>query len=309
MPVERTSDAGRELKLVDRERVAVSRLAASAAALEPGAPLRRRAVRERVRIDASPRLLLQPVVTDRLRGSHRLLDVARIELAGLEDGVRPHARVAVCLQLEPDGGLIRALGVRAPDLLDLRARAELLLDVVADLVRDHVRPCEVAAGLEPALHVAVEGEVEVYVIVGRAVERTDRGARRAAASVYAVPVEHQLGPPVILALLGERALPGRLGAVEDVGGEVLEIPLGVLVRRDRLAGRRARRGVEAGRDVEAARATAQELDRDEHDHAHDAEPAADRKRRATTATTAAAAHVDHVSRRSSASPAHDGTGN
>ena len=98
-------------------------------------------------------------------------------------------------------------GSLAPDLVDLAARAEQLLHVVADLVRDHVRPREVAARLQLALHVAVEGEVEVDVLVGRAVERPDGGAGRAAAGVDAVAVEHELGALVALALLGEGPLP------------------------------------------------------------------------------------------------------
>ena len=57
MPVERTSGPGREpaSDVLGRERVAVGRLAALVAALEPGAPLGGRAVRERVRVDAGGR--------------------------------------------------------------------------------------------------------------------------------------------------------------------------------------------------------------------------------------------------------------
>src|SRR5829696_5739836 len=305
MPVERTSGPDRErLEVVDRERVAVGGLAALAAAIEPLVPLGGRAVRERVGVHLAPRLLLEPVVADRLGRAKRLVDVAGLEVARLEDGLRPYARVAVGLQLQPHRRLVGAVGIGAADPLDLRAGAELVLDVVADLVRDHVGPCEVAARLELALHVAIEGEVQVDMPVGRAVERTDRGARRPAAGVDAVAVEHQLRALVVAALIGERALPGRLDAVEHIDGEVLQVLLGVLAGRDRLAARCARRGVEAGRDVEPAGAPAQELDRDEDDHAHDAEAAADWQRPTAATAPAAAAHVDHVGRRCSASPAH-----
>src|SRR5215207_6319063 len=306
MPVERTSGPGRErLHVVDRERVAVGRLAALAAAVEPLVPLGGRAVREGVGVHLASRLLLEPIVADRLGRPDRLVDVAGVEVAGLEHRLRPYARVAVGLQLQPHGRVVRAVRIGAADPLDLRAGSQLLLDVVADLVRDHVRPGEVAARLQLALHVAVEREVQVDIPVFRAVERTDGGSRRPAAGVDALAVEHELCARVVAALVGERALPGRLDVVEHVGGELLQVPLRVLTGRDRLAARRARRGVEAGGDVESAGVAAQELDRDEDDHAHDPQAAADRQRRAAAAA-AAAAHVDHIGRRCPPSPAHVG---
>ena len=57
--------------------------------------------------------------------------------------VRPHAGVAVGLQLEPDGERVRLRRVLALEAADLVAGAAQVLDVVADLVRDHVRPREV----------------------------------------------------------------------------------------------------------------------------------------------------------------------
>jgi hypothetical protein len=67
------------------------------------------------------------------------------------------------------------------------------------------------------------------------------------------------------------------------------------------------RGVEPGRDLEpAGTAAAQQLDREEDDHAHDPDAAADRQRRPSTPRAAAAADIDHILSRSAASPAHAG---
>jgi hypothetical protein len=55
-----------------------------------------------------------------------------------------------------------------------------VLDVVADLVRDDVSLREVAGRAEFRLHVAVEGEVYVNLLVARTVEGADARARHAA---------------------------------------------------------------------------------------------------------------------------------
>ena len=74
-----------------------------------------------------PALLLEAVVADGLGGAERLVDVARLELAGLEDAARPDAGVAVGLQLLADRELVRAVGVVALGAVDLGRRAELAL--------------------------------------------------------------------------------------------------------------------------------------------------------------------------------------
>ncbi len=91
----RRSAAARGLELLGREGVAGGGLAGLAARLEPPRPLRGRAVREGVGVDAPVCAALEPVVAHRLRRRDRLLDVTGLEV--LDDGVRPHARVAVGL--------------------------------------------------------------------------------------------------------------------------------------------------------------------------------------------------------------------
>ena len=167
---------------------------------------------------------------------------------------------------------------------------------MADLVRDHVRPGEVTAGAELVLQVAVEAEVQVDAPVGGAVERPDGGRGRAAAGVHAAPEQHELRSLVALTGPIEDLLPGLLGVREDVGAEVLEIPLRVLRRRDRhrLAGR-GPAAAEAAVHVERGAAAAEELDRQHHQDAHQPEAAADpAHRHAAEPAAARSAPVDHV---------------
>ena len=61
-------------------------------------------MRERIRHDASLRLLLQRVIPDCCRRMQRRIDVARIEeMFGSIRAIGPDAREAIRLQFQPDG--------------------------------------------------------------------------------------------------------------------------------------------------------------------------------------------------------------
>jgi hypothetical protein len=110
-------------------------------------------VREPLRHHAARLHLLQSIVANRRRGANRFVGITWIELdaAGLKPSARrrrmsPHARKAIGLQLHGDR---RAL-----------AEVEHVLDVVAELVRDHVRLREIAGSAEPPRQLAEEAEIE-----------------------------------------------------------------------------------------------------------------------------------------------------
>ena len=129
---------------------------------------------------------------------------------GRGGGARPHAGVAVGLQLEAYGVAQRALlGAH------LAHGAGEVLDVVAVLVGEHVglheltrRPAELALQ-----HVLEERRVEVDALVGRAVERPDLGGGLAAAGVDRARERGQL----LLRGEGDAGL-----GLEGVGPEVVE---------------------------------------------------------------------------------------
>src|SRR5271163_5171672 len=102
-PGRRLKTPGADLPWSIRERVAGLDVAALQAGGQPLLPLRRRAVGEAVGHGVAARGGLQPVVADRGRGRHRLLDVARLENLPLLVGmVGPNAGKAVGLQFDPD---------------------------------------------------------------------------------------------------------------------------------------------------------------------------------------------------------------
>src|SRR6202161_3044263 len=133
-PARRLKTPGAGLPRSIRERVAGLDVAALQARGQPLLALCRRAVGEAVGHGVAARSGLQPVVADRRRGRHRLLDVARLENLPLLVGmVGPNAGKAVGLQFDPDR---KRVGLGLAHLLlhvvDLVENAELVLDVMAD---------------------------------------------------------------------------------------------------------------------------------------------------------------------------------
>jgi hypothetical protein len=255
-------------------------------------------VRPRLGRDLALGLLLDAVVADRAGRVEALVDVCLRELLDQpgRDRVRgPDAGVAVGLQLRPHGLALRALPVAADAVED----AELVLDVVAILVCEHVGLREVAAGAEPRLELIEEIEVDVDELVGRAVERADLRARKAAAGVDLTREEDGVCVRVLLAAPGKDAVPELLDAVDDGNDAAVlsrvRVLAGLALGRD-LARRVALADalVLERRELSQA-ALAPEHGEEQVDDEHcEAEPAA--AHRKPSATQAAAADVAYLAR-------------
>ena len=265
-------------------------------------------------------LLLDAVVAYRRRGVEPVDDVGVGEVddqrtAGgtLRFGrgvVRPHAGVAVGLQLEADRAALGALTIAR--LLDGGRRTEKVLHVVAVLMSDDVglreRP---ALGAELRLQLVVEPEVDVHGLVGRAVERPDVGGGRAAPGFGLAGEVPRLARRVLQVRAGELVRPVVLHAVHDADDLALDLRVGVgsalarlgegavLLRvlhgGDAALGRELRHATAA-----AARATAAEdvpaAEDEGEDQADDAEPT-------TAGGDTAAARAEHASAAAAATAA------
>ncbi len=176
------------------------------------------------RFDLPLGLLLDAVVADGGGRIERLGDLVLAERSqepGLDRVRRPHAGVAVGLELRPHGGALRTLPVAA----DLVQRSEEVLHVVPVLVREDVGLCErTTLGPEPCLELLEEPEVDVDLLVRRAVEGTDVGGRRTAAGARRVGEEHRHGGAISVQSPG----PVRLDAVHGPDQTAVPALLGVL---------------------------------------------------------------------------------
>src|SRR5215218_4077238 len=143
------------------ERVAGGRVARLEPLVEPLGPLLGRAVGPRLRVDADAGARLDPVVTDGGRRAQAFLEVARLEVALLVDGLCPHAGEAVGLELHLDRELVLPARVLLLELADLALDPRHRLDVVPDLVRDDIRLREVARRPEAVAKLLEEVRVQV----------------------------------------------------------------------------------------------------------------------------------------------------
>ena len=145
--------------------------------------------------------------------------------------VGPDAGEAVGLELLPHRERI-AFRVGRPGAArqcTCSREAEQVLHVVPHLVRDHVGLREIAGRLEPLAQLVVEREVDVHLLVSRAVERPHGRLREAARGLHRAREEHQLRLAIVPAeLLAEDLVPRVLGVGEHDRDE-----LRGLVRRER----------------------------------------------------------------------------
>ncbi len=119
---------------------------------------------------------------------------------------------------------------------------------MADLVRDHIGLGEfarlAAAAAEARLHIVEERGVEIDALVGRAIKRTHRRLREAAAALLAAAIEPQVRRAILPSRAGKNFAPGILGIAEHGGNEIAGVvarPAGAPgVRLDRAAGNASR---------------------------------------------------------------------
>ncbi|MNS97642.1 hypothetical protein D3C72_1319830 [compost metagenome] len=242
------------------------------------------------------RRALQGVVADLLRGVHGGLDVARVEpLLRLLRVVRPHAREAVGLQLDAHAdGVVLRLAQAPAHAVDLGGDAQFVLHMVTDLVRDDVRLRELARCAELVLQGVVERQVDVDLLVARAVERPHGRLAGAAGRGRGTAEQHEPGRLVAAAALAEEIGPDHLGVLQHGGDEGRLAVAGgwlgrgallLLLHLDRVAA--AAEQAQHGERIDAEDPARDERDRDGADA--DAAPA---KQAATT--TAAAPTITAV---------------
>ena len=149
-------------------------LALGEAGLEPAHPLGRSAVGKRVWHYAPLALLLQAVIANGVGRVQCRLDVAGFQpVQAFLCAVGPHPGKAVGLQFLAYQQA--AIALHLPTLLtrslDLGRDAQQRLHVVPDFVGDHIGLGEFAGCLEALGHFPEEIQVQVHLLVGRAVER------------------------------------------------------------------------------------------------------------------------------------------
>ena len=181
-------------------------------------------MRERLRHHVAHAFFLQTVITDGAGGTQCLLDIALLEhLATAVGMIAPQPGKTVGLQFQLYGQCIRlGLADAALRLPDLVADTQQVLHVMADLVGNDVGLGEVTGRPVPLFEVLEEGEVDVDLVIGRAVERSHRGCCHAAGGLYGAGEHHQHWFPVVETAGPEYGVPGVLRIRQHHRDEVRE---------------------------------------------------------------------------------------
>ena len=145
--------------------------------------------------------------------------IARLEQIPLPGEVTPDPGEAVGLELDANGDRVAPRLARAGPLLPHLLRdSQLLLNVMADFVGDHVGARELARRSKPLRERFEEGPVEIDVAIGRTVEWADSRAGQPTRRIDRAPKQHKPGRVVLAAHLSEERLPGVLRVAQDYGG-------------------------------------------------------------------------------------------
>jgi hypothetical protein len=129
---------------------------------------------ERINVNPACRPLLDPVIAHRGGGSQRFVDIALLQHLTLACGVRPDTGVAIGLQLETYGQLVRVRGIRLLRLTDSRVGTKKVLNMMSQLVREYVRLSEIAGSRVPLFQLVEESEVQVDSFIDGAIKRAHR---------------------------------------------------------------------------------------------------------------------------------------
>src|SRR4030095_4654965 len=133
------------------KRVALAGIAAIETAAEPSLALFARAVRELPLVG-----MAEGVVANRVRRGERFAQILVRDLKRRARRVTPDTCKAIRLQLDAHRVLVRGLTPRFQS-----AGADQVLNVVTDLVCDHIRLREVAWRAQAPFHYAVEARIDV----------------------------------------------------------------------------------------------------------------------------------------------------
>ena len=101
------------------------------------------------------------IVADGRCRAERFLHIASVEQTALGGGLRPDPREAIGLKLQPHGQFVLSRWVLPLDLTDLALHAQKVLDMMADLMRQHVGLREIARRSEAAAEFIIKAQVNV----------------------------------------------------------------------------------------------------------------------------------------------------
>ena len=184
-------------------------------------------MREGLRYGISHAFTLQSIIADGAGGAQCLLDIALLQhLAAAIGMIAPEPGKTVRLQFKlHQQGVRLGLAGAALGLPDLVADTQQVLHMVTDLVGNDIGLGKITGRTVPLFKVPEERQVEIHLVVRRAVERTHRSGRHATGGLHGTAEHHPDRFLVIQAAAPEDGVPGILRVRKHHGNEVGEFLL------------------------------------------------------------------------------------
>lgn len=173
-----------------------------------------------MRLRHPARLPLQMIIADATRGIQRLVDIARLQQ--IINSTGPDPAQAICLQFQPHGQRIRARFAAAlARLLHRVQNTQLVLDMMGDLMRDHISGGKIAARTQLLRQRGKKFSVQICLAIRRAIERPGGAGCATAWAARHAGKQHQNRRGIVDAGLSRQNLaPDLLGTAQDAGAEI-----------------------------------------------------------------------------------------
>src|SRR6187402_8446 len=203
------------------ERIARTDVPTLHSTLEPGDALRRTAMCEALRTYRTSTHLLQVVVTHGSRRFQRVRHVRLVQLSTRLHRMSPDARITVCLQLQPYRQGIPLSWVRSHSLRHFSLCPQDILHMMPQFMGHNVALRKVACVATDTLQLVPEAQIDIDLLVLRAVEGASGTLGVAASTLDLVTIEHQPGTAIVLArLLRQQRHPHLLHVIQHKRDEL-----------------------------------------------------------------------------------------
>ena len=180
-------------------------------------------MRERVGHNITLTFALQAIIAHRAGRRQRFFDIANVQQPSLLSVVRPHAGQKISLQFEPNRKLIGfGFAHSALRAIHLIHRAEQVLDMMTNFVRDYVGCGKITRRAESGLQLLKERQIDIELLISGAVERTHRGTGAATGRTNLIPEQHERRFAILSPELGEDLAPLIFGFRQHHGRKFFE---------------------------------------------------------------------------------------
>ena len=193
---------------------------------------------ERVRHDSTLRLALETVVANGVCRAKSFLNIPFFEETLVFGLTGPYPCEEIGLELETHRQIV-SLSLACSGLSGVNpvGNPQQPLDVMPNLVSDHISLGEITWRAQALFHIAIKREIDIDLLIARAVKRPGRASGHSASRLHPIREKNQCGIAVLLAGLAEDPSPDLFSVSKNHRDKTLKIVFGRAYRTRGTSGR------------------------------------------------------------------------